>query len=207
MQGRNRLDSTPGTPGAVSADSAATALRKGRPQLSRLDSLSVHMDISEIMEYLYLGAKTVSQDGDALADMGIRHIVNCTVEEPNHFEARGVKYLRVAVEDSPDADIANFLEPAHLFIESARKEDAKVLVHCTMGMSRSSTIVLAHLMYDGMRLKDAMTLAKAKRSMVSPNSTFMAQLLELETKLFGSQSIDLGLYKKSRFDEVTSFAC
>jgi len=189
------------------SSSPTTALRRGRPQLSNLDSLTVQMDISEIEDYLFLGAKTVSQDVDALAEMGIYHIVNCTIESPNHFETRGVTYLRVSVEDSLEADIGPYLEPAHKFIEQARSNGSKVLVHCTMGMSRSSTIVLAHLMYNGMRLKDAMILAKKRRSNVSPNSTFMAQLLDLEKSLFGSESIDLTLYKDSRFGDVSAFAC
>ena len=43
------------------------------------------------------------------------------------------------------------------FIESARSEDhGGVLVHCFMGYSRSSTIVLSYLMRkEGMNLKDA----------------------------------------------------
>ena len=54
-------------------------------------------------------------------------------------------------------DVRSFFDEACEFIEVARKANSNILVHCTMGMSRSSTIVIAYLMkFKGMRLSEAM---------------------------------------------------
>mmetsp|Transcript_2100 Transcript_2100/g.4006 ORF Transcript_2100/g.4006 Transcript_2100/m.4006 type:complete len:254 (-) Transcript_2100:1-762(-) len=181
--------------------------RKVKPQLCRLESLSVSMDVSEMLPFLFLGAKAVSEDKVALDNFGIRHIVNCTLEKLDHFEKDGVKYFHVHVDDSATADIAPYFRQTGEFIEQARQQSSKVLVHCTMGMSRSSTIVLAYLMeYHQMPLAVALGLAKDRRAMVSPNSGFMKQLSDFEMELFNKTTINLEAYKKSRFADVSAFS-
>lgn len=59
----------------------------------------------------------------------------------------------------------------------------KVLVHCLMGMSRSSTCVLSYLM-----IKIGLTAAEALRRLrlhrdIRPNDGFLRQLAELDNKL------------------------
>lgn len=59
----------------------------------------------------------------------------------------------------------------------------KVLVHCAMGLSRSSSLVLAYLMiHENVTLADAIKAVSAHRN-VSPNEGFLEQLRELDTKL------------------------
>jgi protein-tyrosine phosphatase len=183
----------------------STAARRGRPM--QLESLSVSMDCSEMLPFLYLGAKGVSEDSESLRSLGILYIINCTTEAPNHFEKQGMHYLQVAVNDDASANIHHFFSQSGRFIEEARRHNGKVLVHCTMGMSRSSTIVIAYLMqYKGMLLADAMNMAKDRRAMVSPNSGFMKQLIDFEAELFGKRTVDLEAYKKCRFADVSQYA-
>jgi len=182
--------------------------RKAKLELIRVNSLSIQMDISEILDYLYLGAKTISEDAQSLKDMGITYVINCTVNEPNHFEGNGVVYMRIAVEDRVDdlACLKPFFDSSGDFIEIAKNTSSKVLVHCTMGMSRSSTIVIAYLMkHKDMNLATALQFTKERRAMVSPNSGFMKQLIEFEEAIFGKVTIDLELYKKGRFEPVRRF--
>ena len=63
----------------------------------------------------------------------------------------------VDAEDSAEEDLIHHFDDCFRFIESARSEDnGGVLVHCFMGYSRSSTIVLSYLMRkEGLSLKDA----------------------------------------------------
>lgn len=59
----------------------------------------------------------------------------------------------------------------------------KVLVHCAMGLSRSSSLVLAYLMiHEDMTLVEAIK-AVAQHRNICPNSGFLEQLRELDKKL------------------------
>lgn len=58
-----------------------------------------------------------------------------------------------------------------------------MLVHCAMGLSRSSSLVLAYLMiHQGMALADAIKAVSANRN-ICPNSGFLEQLRELDMEL------------------------
>jgi protein-tyrosine phosphatase len=60
------------------------------------------------------------------------------------------------------------------------------LVHCAMGISRSSAITIAYLMKgEGMLFEDAQAMVKARRSIINPNAGFVAQLRSIESKLVG----------------------
>lgn len=58
-----------------------------------------------------------------------------------------------------------------------------MFVHCAMGLSRSSTLVLAYLMiHEHMTLADAIKAVSANRN-ISPNEGFLEQLRNLDKKL------------------------
>lgn len=65
--------------------------------------------------------------------------------------------------------------------DDARRNSGKVLVHCVGGISRSVAVTLAYLMRtENMKLDDAYTFMKSKKANISPNISFMGQLLEFE---------------------------
>lgn len=60
----------------------------------------------------------------------------------------------------------------------------RVLVHCQAGISRSATICLAYLMMKKrVRLEEAFEFVKQRRSIISPNFSFMGQLLQFESQV------------------------
>merc|ERR1712210_294186 len=62
----------------------------------------------------------------------------------------------------------------------ASSPEARVLVNCWQGASRSATIVLAFLLqHEAMSLQDALKQIKSRRD-VRPNNGFLKQLLRLE---------------------------
>ena len=117
------------------------------------------------------------------------------------YEPWGITYKGLRLLDVPQTNIALHFNDITEFIDAALTGGGKVLVNCEMGMSRSSTCVLAYLM-----LKHKMTagdaLAKVgcplsvystkagilslqvrKHRYVRPNKGFLRQLYELDTRL------------------------
>ena len=76
--------------------------------------------------------------------------------------------------------------------EALSHPESRVLVHCTMGVSRSSTIVCAYLMKARtISVQAALDLVKEKRQGVRPNTGFVRQLGEWEVLLLGKAVSDL----------------
>eukprot|EP00928_Gymnodinium_smaydae_P011549 TRINITY_DN14248_c0_g1_i2.p1 TRINITY_DN14248_c0_g1~~TRINITY_DN14248_c0_g1_i2.p1 ORF type:complete len:292 (-),score=43.73 TRINITY_DN14248_c0_g1_i2:254-1129(-) len=65
-----------------------------------------------------------------------------------------------------------------VFLGKCRAERRKVLVHCIMGINRSSAAVVAFLCCGmGMNLLDAITLTSEKRGYILSNGSFLDQLI------------------------------
>ncbi|XP_035001332.1 dual specificity phosphatase 29 isoform X5 [Hippoglossus stenolepis] len=94
------------------------------------------------------------------------------------------KTALLKLDDSTHFDLDVYFQPAADFIQKALKSpDGKVLVHCIMGMSRSSTLVLAYLMiHRQLPLKRALQKLIQKRA-IYPNRNFLALLLDLDLQL------------------------
>lgn len=143
----------------------------------------------QILPHLYLGCRKVAASLSSLKGSGITNILNMTSSVPNQFPAAGLTYRKIAVEDSHDVNMLQHFPEAFGFIEDARMNGEKVLVHCHAGMSRSVTIILAYLMkYYNHTLDSAYEHVKQIKSDISPNFSFMGQLLEYECTLRPSPS-------------------
>lgn len=82
-----------------------------------------------------------------------------------------------------DEHIYPHLETAHGYIK-ANLEKTNVLVHCQMGISRSSTLVIAYLMKEyGLSFNKAKKLVQEKRSWICPNEGFEKDLLKFQDDL------------------------
>lgn len=69
-------------------------------------------------------------------------------------------------------------------LDEALSQNCGVLVHCLAGVSRSVTVTVAYLMQKlHLSLNDAYDLVKRKKSNISPNFSFMGQLLDFERTL------------------------
>eukprot|EP01027_Heterolobosea_sp_BB2_P016492 GEZU01023486.1.p1 GENE.GEZU01023486.1~~GEZU01023486.1.p1 ORF type:complete len:297 (-),score=72.92 GEZU01023486.1:57-947(-) len=168
---------------------------------------------SEIVEqFLYLGAERHARNLDVLQSLGITHILNVSTEVPNYFatheEGRpSITYLKCSLMDNDSENIHERFEEAFEFIEQARANDGKVLVHCHLGVSRSPSFVLYYLMrakHHGMSLKDAFDLVRTKRQIASPRNAFIHQLIRCEAELFGKTTLNKSDYPVYR-DEPKIF--
>ncbi|XP_077466287.1 dual specificity protein phosphatase 1 [Stigmatopora argus] len=142
----------------------------------------------EILPFLYLGSAYHASRKDMLDMLGITALINVSANCPNHFEDSFL-YKSIPVEDNHKADISSWFNEAIEFIDSVRNNGGRVFVHCQAGISRSATICLAYLMRTNrVKLDEAFEFVKQRRSIISPNFSFMGQLLQFESQVLASST-------------------
>ncbi|ESO04773.1 hypothetical protein HELRODRAFT_78741, partial [Helobdella robusta] len=134
------------------------------------------------------GSKEAAESHSTLKSFNITHVLNVTEEIDIRYDKKlRIKSLKIPIKDSNFYDIASQFEGAFSFIDNALLGDSKnaVLVHCYYGVSRSSTIVIAYLMYrEGLSLDDAYRYLRHVRPKIRPNDGFMKQLQSYDKQLF-----------------------
>ncbi|KAM9997459.1 hypothetical protein ACTFIZ_010954 [Dictyostelium cf. discoideum] len=136
-----------------------------------------------IKDFLYLGGVENAGNRQQLINLKITHIVNMASELDDVYPHL-YKYYRANLDDRPKANIYDHFEPVIQFINDCKKQGGRVLIHCAMGISRSTTVVLAYLMKeDHMTYTDAFTFCKQKRSCINPNFGFVKQLKDYQQHL------------------------
>ncbi|XP_036072886.1 dual specificity protein phosphatase 13 [Oryzias melastigma] len=155
-----------------------------------LDSCKLQLNqIDEVWPNIYIGNVAAAQNKAALLRLGITHVLNAAHSKRGsmgnqRFYGNDFVYFGIPADDSTHFDLDVYFQPAADFIHNALKSPSgKVLVHCIMGMSRSSTLVLAYLMiYHHLSLKKALEKVVKKRA-IYPNRNFLALLLDLDLQL------------------------
>lgn len=145
---------------------------------------------SEILEgALYQGSVAQASDYRIIKNLHITHVVNATANCPNAFP-NTLCYLRLHLSDDSQQDLVEALPLASRFINRALRAQpaGRVLVHCSLGRSRSSALTLAFLMeHRHWSLLHALRWLKERRACTAPNINFLRQLLTYEEQLFGSR--------------------
>ncbi|CAG5127046.1 unnamed protein product [Candidula unifasciata] len=172
------------------------------PKFSDSDNLSTCSTASpitcpfpvQVLPYLYLGSAKNSADLNQLKKYGISYILNVTANVPNTFEdEKNFKYLQIPISDHWSQNLSSFFPQAIKFIDEARNNQKGILVHCLAGISRSVTVTVAYLMCrENMTLNQAYDHVKMCKPNISPNFTFMGQLLDFEKDLHGEKGTDSG---------------
>jgi len=74
-----------------------------------------------------------------------------------HPESCGMKCTRIPVSDNEHDSIGEHFTTVLNFIEEAKRQNGKVLIHCQEGKSRSCSLAIAHMMKTmNLTLKDAL---------------------------------------------------
>lgn len=132
---------------------------------------------------LCLGPEEAAQKSNLhlLQSHNIRLIINATPTFANHHEPL-IDYIRVDVNDEPSASLLPWMDAVAERIENELSTGKSVYVHCQMGISRSSSLVIAYLMkYQGMTRDQAYIHTKELRPKIEPNIGFWKQLTEYES--------------------------
>ena len=149
------------------------------------------VDADEVCPGVIVGNKGAAKSALYLERAGVTHVLNAAegrgagaVDASQEFyDPLRIEYKGLRLLDMPQANISAFFVEAADFIDGALKGGGRVLVNCLMGMSRSSTCVLAFLMLRR-DLTAAEALAEVRRHRdVRPNDGFLRQIVELDSRL------------------------
>ncbi|XP_022108681.1 dual specificity protein phosphatase 10-like [Acanthaster planci] len=148
----------------------------------------IDIPATQLLTFLYVGNEKDAADLDFLQQERIGNVLNVTQSVPCfHQETTNINYRRISVRDNSLANLKRHFEEAFVFIEAARKRHEKVLIHCSAGISRSSTIAIAYIMrYRGMPMAKAYNLVKSRRAIINPNLNFVGQLAAYEKTISSS---------------------
>nr|XP_020469077.1 dual specificity protein phosphatase 16 [Monopterus albus] len=139
---------------------------------------------TRILPHLYLGCQRDVLNKDLMQQNDIAYVLNASNTCPKPDFIPESHFLRVPVNDSFCEKILPWLDRSVEFIEKAKASNARVLVHCLAGISRSATIAIAYIMKRmDMSLDEAYRFVKEKRPTISPNFNFLGQLLDFERKI------------------------
>jgi hypothetical protein len=117
--------------------------------------------------------------------------------------------LELDMEDNETQSFTNILNktlfyepfgqlPLLRLMRKVRGIGGNILVNCSIGMSRSTAIVLMHLMDplgENMSLLNAWRFLKMKRPMIFPNVGFLEKLMAYENRTRGELTVSHKLYK------------
>lgn len=146
--------------------------------------------ITKINDYLYLsGCPALS--ASRLQALGITCAVNC-IKGVKHQFPDHIEYITVPIDDEESVNLSPYFDKVFSTIARHRQANGRVLVYCGLGISRSATFVIAYfLTHYNMPLIDAYKLVQKRRNIICPNVGFFKQLIEMEYKLYGQQTVKI----------------
>eukprot|EP01053_Blabericola_migrator_P001374 Blabericola_migrator_1__1373@NODE_1357_length_4726_cov_203_531015_g911_i0_p1_GENE_NODE_1357_length_4726_cov_203_531015_g911_i0NODE_1357_length_4726_cov_203_531015_g911_i0_p1_ORF_typecomplete_len836_score122_87DSPc/PF00782_20/1_5e29CDKN3/PF05706_12/8_2e05Y_phosphatase/PF00102_27/0_00089Y_phosphatase2/PF03162_13/6_6e03Y_phosphatase2/PF03162_13/0_005Init_tRNA_PT/PF04179_12/0_011DUF442/PF04273_13/0_52Gelsolin/PF00626_22/37Gelsolin/PF00626_22/29_NODE_1357_length_4726_cov_203_531015_g911_i019734480 len=176
------------SPHAIEPDEPQAPPSRRSPEADRSTLLLKYKYVcSEIVkDQLYLAGESVASNLDVLLSNGITHILNSAGDTcPNYFPDK-FNYLTFVLQDSRHTNEAmeSVLFFALDFIKAAISSGGRVLVHCREGVSRSSTLVCAYLMYtQDLSFQAALDKIRSVRESCNPNTGFTFTLLKFGKRL------------------------
>ncbi|XP_029813185.1 protein phosphatase Slingshot homolog 3 isoform X1 [Suricata suricatta] len=162
----------------------ALEARLGRPLQQHRDFIDNQMLLlmaqqdraSRIFPHLYLGSEWNAANLEELQRNRVSHILNVAREIDNFYPERFI-YHNVRLWDEESAQLLPHWKETHRFVEAARAQGTRVLVHCKMGVSRSAATVVAYAMKQyGWGLEQALRHVQELRPVARPNPGFLRQL-------------------------------
>lgn len=141
--------------------------------------------VSEITPNIYL-TSVYGATRENIERKGITLLVNSAQELPKQ-ELTGVESIKLYLDDTPSASINVYFDHVADKIHEHVSRGGRVMIHCLLGVSRSTTLLLAYfLKHKNMSLNHAYDHVSARRPIIRPNPGFWRQLADYEKKLASS---------------------
>jgi len=157
--------------------------------------------MTKVHSNLYIGNWENANDESELKSKGITHILSLFSHQSSvEWVARKQRVMH----DKGHSNIEKILDEVSEFMEAGQKGNNKLLVHCQLGQNRSAVVIIGFLMR-----KEKKTLHRAHRDLrklrpiIQVNVDYAKQLLELELKLFGENTIPLN-WMEREYDEAAN---
>ena len=167
--------------------------------------------MNQITKNIFVGDWNDSIDQHQLIKNNIKYIIgiNNRFKTPNNFELYtklNIKYMHINEYDIETTDIKKHFYKTNTFIHRAITQNKNILIHCTLGVSRSVTILIAYLLWiyylcdkeknafgitqseisiykKKYRLNDIINYIRTHRFQINPNRGFITQLKKYENEL------------------------
>lgn len=149
---------------------------------------------SDVNGSLYVGGLAAAQNAEFIQKCKITHVLTVARALPVTIpvNANEVKHLIVECRDHPMENILRVLPKCLEYINNAFDDtdtNARVLVHCASGVSRSVTVCAAFLMTRfHMKSTDAIASIASVRRFANPNLGFKRQLAILDKCICNANS-------------------
>ncbi|KAJ3430275.1 dual-specificity protein phosphatase sdp1-related [Anaeramoeba flamelloides] len=142
-----------------------------------------------IPDFLWLGSLRTANNENILKILKIKRIINLAIEVEEEksldldlYSKLGIEHLSIPFDDQVNIDIIKIVDQVADLIN---ENETKILVHCRLGISRSSAVIIYYLMkYQNLSYQQAYEWVKCCRSLIDPNTGFVNQLIGLEKQLF-----------------------
>jgi serine/threonine/tyrosine-interacting-like protein 1 len=154
-------------------------------------SLSTRVRVRSMPSDSFVGTGHQATDWKIVRDLKLTHIINISVEHQCVFRDK-IQYLHLELEDEEHVALCDRFAETNQFMATALDDPtSRILVHCNLGISRSSSVILAYLMKTfHAALFEAFKFLRHRRPIVCPNLGFLQQLIEFEYELFSKQYSD-----------------
>ena len=121
---------------------------------------------------------------DLKSEYGITHILSVVPGTMKESYFSDYEWKQIEITDEETTNVIQYFPESYAFIESAlfqnsndKKHQSCVLVHCSQGVSRSATFIIAYLMQKyHLSIDQALHAVKRKCPGAEPNPGFMNQL-------------------------------
>ncbi len=138
---------------------------------------------NEIIENLWIGSACIAADSQWLREHEIKYVMNMASEWHRlpGLDSGVVGWVSWGIDDSLEDSNARSAQEALYWtgriIERWKTQSGATLVHCNLGISRSTTAVAAYLQqHHNMSCDEAVALIQRKRAVAAPNQRFLKLL-------------------------------
>ena len=164
-------------------------------ELLTKEELGISYNIDKITDKIYLDGIKGATEYEYFEKEKINNVLSVIDEPPIYQKEKNINHKIIKIDDLYSENIIKYFKECIEFIESVDK----IYIHCTCGVSRSATIVLAYLMWKThSNFNDAYFFVKKRRPEIDPNNGFRRQL-NLFQDLLKENNYDLN---KINFDSI-----